>query len=288
MQQAPPGPIAQKVINALRSAQASRVVQLGAVRAARASAIGPQFADLHPAHACYAQAHDLVAQLAMQLAALPATVRIAQRIEQAEQEYVPGWPPLSPVSNSFFTTWAAYDAAAGLKRETLGSCVLAIGRALGLDPGFLGLVRALQHSRPSVFLHEGVDGSGHTLLRDLANGNRATCTVASGWTGQAGELWLARVLPAPSPELPVCTVLTTPYVLQRTTEADWQAYFQRTLGPLRIDPGMVNSVLKHQIDWLEYLFAGYAGHTDQAIFLTGLPDQPETLPHYNPRRLFRR
>jgi hypothetical protein len=49
------------------------------------------------------------------------------------------------------------------------------------------------------------------------------------------------------------------------------------------DANKTVAVLKYGVDWSEYIFAGYAGHVTEAIFLEGLPDVPASLPHYSPR-----
>jgi hypothetical protein len=34
--------------------------------------------------------------------------------------------------------------------------------------------------------------------------------------------------------------------------------------------------------WNEYVFLAYSNHRDNVIFLFGIPDKPETLPHFSP------
>ena len=34
--------------------------------------------------------------------------------------------------------------------------------------------------------------------------------------------------------------------------------------------------------WNEYVFQAYAGHTDTAVYLSGIPDRPDTLPCFDP------
>ena len=122
-----------------------------------------------------------------------------------------------------------------------------------------------------------------TDLRDLVSGARVPCIVPSGWRGARGEVWLARVLPPPVGAVEVSAVFTTPYVLRGAREQDWAAYLDRTLGAARGDASKTTAALKYSIDWSEYIFAGYAGHVTEAIFLEGLPDVPTSLPHYSPR-----
>lgn len=286
---AKPGPIATRLVKELRKLKGARVVDLGAFREGTKNAAELQksvatrddLADFHPAHALYVHVQNQVSVLAEQLTALPATAKLADRIEAAQDEYMPGGPPMSPLTTSYFTCWAFFDAAVGPLNETLGTCVMAVGEPLGMSLDFLRLVQAMQSSAMSVYQHEGFDADGTTLLRDLVTGTRASCIVPSGWRGTRGELLLGRVLPPPPGASPVSVVFTTPYVLRGATERDWLAYFERTLGAAREDANKCTSALKFAIHWSEFIFAGYAGHVHEAIFLEGLPDTPGSLPHHS-------
>lgn len=288
---AKPGPIATRLARELRNVKAARVVDLRAFREGTANAAELQksvatrddLTDFHPSHALYVYVQNQVSVMAEQLTALPATAKLADVIEAAQDEYMPGGPPMSPLTTSYFTCWAFFDAAVGQQRETLGTCVIAVGAALGMDPGFLALVQAMQASAMSVYQHEGFTPGGTTMLRDLVSGARAECIVPSGWRGAPGELVLGRVLPPPPGAVPVSVLFTTPYVLRGASERDWLAYFERTLGAARGDAHKSSSALKFAINWSEYIFAGYAGHVHEAVFLEGLPDVPTSLPHHDPR-----
>lgn len=285
------GPIATRLVSALRTVKGAQVVDLRAFRVGTARAAELQksvtkredLADFHPAHALYVYVQNQVSVLAEQLTALPETAKLADRIEAAQDEYMPGGPPMSPLTTSYFTCWAFFDAAVGPRRETLGTCVLTVGKVLGMDPGFLALVQIMQDSCMRVYVHEGLNADGTTKLRDLASGARVPCMVPSGWRGARGEVWLARILPPPVGAVEVSVVFTTPYVLRGASEQDWAAYLDRALGAATGDANKTVAALKYGIDWSEYIFAGYAGYVTEAIFLEGLPDVPALLPHYSPR-----
>lgn len=287
----PAGPIATRLVRALSPVKGARVVDLRAFREGTARAAELQktvakredLADFHPAHALYVYVQNQVSVLAEQLTALPETAKLADRIESAQDEYMPGGPPMSPLTTSYFTCWAFFDAAVGQRRETLGTCVVAVGKVLGMDPSFIALVQAMQDSCMRVYVHEGFNADGTTNLRDLVSGSGVPCIVPSGWRGARGEVCLARVLPPPRGAAEVSVVFTTPYVLRGASEQDWAAYLGRTLGAAKGDANKTIAALKFGIDWSEYIFAAYAGHVTEAIFLEGLPDVPASLPHYSPR-----
>jgi len=69
-------------------------------------------------------------------------------------------------------------------------------------------------------------------LRELITGERLPCIVRSGYRGERGEVWLARVLPPPGPSFTASLVMTTPYVLVHLGEPQWQTYLDRTLPKL--------------------------------------------------------
>jgi len=109
--------------------------------------------------------------------------------------------------------------------------------------------------------------------------------------GRPGELWFARILPDPFPEHPFgySVVITTPYVVGSSVTntvclENWQIFFKRTLSETG-EPDRVNAfekLMKYGLNrhyWNEFIFKGYSNHTDQVVFLEGIPDLPETLPH---------
>jgi hypothetical protein len=286
------GPIASALLAALRTVRGARVVVIAAARAGRAQAEAldaslkslEELADYHPAHALYIHTQQRVSVLIEQLSALPETAKLTRLLVDAEDEYVPSAPPMSPLTRSYFNCWGAFDAAAGIRRETFGTCILSVGRALGMAPEFLALVDAMQQSSMGVYVFDASNPDGTVSLRDLVSDQAIAAIAPSGWEGSRGELWLVRVLPAPAPGLPA-VAFTTPYILRDAGEQAWRAYLARTLKGAMTDPKKATTALKYGIDWSEYIFAGYAGHTSTAIFLTGLPDVPASLPHYSPRKI---
>ena len=101
--------------------------------------------------------------------------------------------------------------------------------------------------------------------------------------GQGGELWYVRVLPPPLPGSEH-VVFTTPYLLLRPGQREWQAYFDRTLP----DAPLEERIARHEHHmkygpvrdyWTEFVFEAYVNHQTDVIFLAGLPDVAESRPH---------
>lgn len=284
------GPIARKIIAAGRKHQRHTVVDLATVRQARdemrgiidrskpPSEIGAEF----PGFAAYLYVTNWALGLVEAAQDLKDLWRHIDRIAKAEEDYMPEGPPMSPITRSMFCAWSLWDLTVGLKRESLGSIFLAIGRVQGMDPLFLGVLEKLVESRLGLHVHEGTT-DGIVALRELVTGERRVCVCPAGYEGQAGEVWLTRVLPPPAATLAEAVVLTTPYVISNPGLAGWQAYLDRTLSAIAGDPRTAYArLMKRGLSerfWLEYVFEAYASHQPEAVFLIGLPDIAESRPH---------
>lgn len=238
---------------------------------------------VHPAIAAYFSVHNSVSVLVEVLINAPALEELAERLEGAEETYMPSYPPMSPVTQSYFNCWASYDAALGPGRETFGTCILDLADELALSQEFRDLLGKLCASRLGLHLHEGLAGE-YVVLRELVTGQTRRCLNTSGYNGAAGQLWLTRVLPPPAPEVDFCINITTPYVLRRPGQAQWLRYLERTLPRVgKPDPtSQYEDLMKYGLAddmWLEFIFEGYTGHNDGAVFLEGLPDVASSRPH---------
>ena len=282
-------PHAEKIRAALQGAVRKSAGTLPNDRADRASATlresivkDAALADLHPAQAAYLYAVNQVSILAEIMTTLPALHRFVDLLERAEEEYMPSWPPMSPISRSHFTAWAFFDAAVGIDRETIGTLVLDLAPTLSLKPELTSLVEQLQRSRLGLHVHEGTRDD-QVMLRELHTGVRRSTVPSNLYFGRAGEIWLTRVLPPPDASGEAHVALTSPYVIESPAEAEWLSYFQRTLPKLRArdEAEGFERLMKHGLGpnyWNEYIFEGYLRDTDQAIWLRGLPDVAESRP----------
>jgi hypothetical protein len=229
-------PIASKIIKKMRRVRSSRIVDFQALRAGRAYAedlhktvaSDEDLAELHPAHAIYMYAQNQTMIMVEQLTALKELDRLTRLISEADDEYMPTGPPMSPLTRSYFTCWAAYDACIGIGRETVTTMAMAVGSAFGMHEELLRVMGLMQDSRMGVYAFDGTD-NGRSVLRELVTGRTCKAICPSGYAGKRGELWYVRVLPPPAPGLDDHVVFTTPYLLLRPRENDWLAYFGRVL-----------------------------------------------------------
>ena len=133
------------------------------------------------------------------------------------------------------------------------------------------------------------------MLRDFLTGKGIKAIVASGYRGEPGEIWLARIMPEPFEELPLgySVVFTSPYIIgmvrgklfyQVSDQTEWQAFFERTFKTRgeRNDTEAYEALMKYGLSrhyWNEYIFEAYVNHSQGAILLTGFPDIALSRPH---------
>ncbi len=294
-------PIAEALVARMKREVRGKVVNLKSAIAGRAAAEELQrtvvskegLAAFHPAHAAYVYAQNQVSVMSEQLTALDEMAPFAAIVAKAEDLYMPSGPPLSPLTTSYFTCWAFFDACVEPSNETIGTTVLEVGAAFGMHTGLLRLIRLMQESRMGLYVHEGAAGD-RIILRELATAAMCHAIVPSGYRGQRGELWYARVLPPPIPGGSEHVVFTTPYVLLEPGLPEWQAYLRRTL-PDAPKQARIEANERHmkygptRTYWNDFVFEGYARHRTEAIYLAGLPNVPESRPHspVNSRRVRR-
>jgi hypothetical protein len=234
----------------------------------------------HPAHAAYVYAHNQVSVMSEQLTALKEMAPFVDIISQAEDLYVPSAPPMSPLTTSYFTCWAFFDACAGPANETIGTVVLDVGATFGMHPELLRLMRLMQDSRMGFYIHHGREGNV-SILEDLVTTAVFRAIVPAGYSGRKNENWYVRLLPPPIPGGTEHVVFTTPYIVVHPDFGEWSAYFRRTF-PASAGFDAYERHMKYgptREYWNDYVFEAYVNHQTDAIYLAGLPDIPESRPH---------
>ena len=238
-----------------------------------------------PAHAAYIAAQNYASFFAERVSMLDELNAYCELAGAAEEEYMPGGPPMSPLSTSYFTSWAFFDLRFGPDRETIGSCLLDVGEQIGLSPDMALVLRLYERSRMGIYEHAGMrEGRAH--LKELITGSEFACHVPTGYAGKKGELWYVRLLPSPGGLFPADyhVAMTTPYILGGATKEDWIAYLRKSsaeAGFADIRDG-VYAFLKFGREpnfWNEFIFLSYVDYQTDAVFLAGLPDVRASLPH---------
>jgi len=248
----------------------------------------------HPLHAAYTRAQNYLSIFSELASALQEFKDFTAVVSDAEEAYMPGWPPMSPVSVSCFTSWALLDLPVAATGETICSCAVETGRAFGMSVDFASTLETMGRSATGIYQHLGWR-DGLVGLRDILDDQVYRCIVPSGYRGTEGELWYVRLMTPLTEAVMPGVAFTSPYVLRGTTDADWLAFFERQerkLPPLGSAVEMAlrrKALFKRGPDpnyWNEYVFlAYYKASNGGAIELYGIPDHPRTLPHGHQSRL---
>ena len=290
------GSVADKITKKILSSRGSKVVDLAGWREGRKMAVEAGFGDdgqalrkfegLDPCHALYAAAQNVASLMSETISGMKEARGYVMIAGAAEDEYLPSGPPMSPLTVSYFTMWALFDVRFGSSRETMGSCILRIAPAFDSPSWLMDAVERMQQSRMGFYVHCGREGGG-VLLREVGTREVVSCTVPAGYGGSEGEIWFARVLPPPHGLCRHHIVFITPYVIRDYPESAFIEYLERELArmmakkPPRTDDPHAH-LMKYGPEpnhWNEYVFCAYSGHQHEAIFLTGIPDIRESLPH---------
>jgi len=234
-----------------------------------------------PLHAGYIFTQNLISEFAECMSILPEMKAYCELVGPAEDEYMPSGPPMSPLTGSYFTCWAFFDARFGPDKETIGTCLLDIISRTGFLPGMGCAIELMQNSRMGIYEHLGFKGD-NVILQELMTQEKHVCYVPAGYPGKKGQIWLVRVLPPMNESFDYGIVFNTPYVLIHETKDNWVGFLQRTLLGERLVVNSYQELMKyglHSNYWNEYIFLSYVNNLSSAIFLRGLPDVQGSLPH---------
>ncbi len=237
-----------------------------------------------PLHSVYVQTQNLTSVFAQSISQFQELDEYTQIAGDAEEEYMPGGPPMSPLTWSYFTTWAFFDLRFGPDEETIGTCLLDLADVLGFKEEQMEPLRNYQQSRMGIYEHSGRRKS-IIRLKELVTGKEFACHSTSGYQGKKGEIWYVRLGPPLSSLKEVAdyhVTLTTPYVLMNANKTDWTAYLKKNLTGAKDTEDALNEFLKygpHPRHWHEFVLLSYHHAQYDAIFLSGLPDVKDSLPH---------
>jgi hypothetical protein len=238
-------PIAKRILAKMRLDWQRKVVNIKNVIAGHAMAEELQktvvsqkeLEGFHPAHAAYVYTQNQVSVMSEQLTALKEMAPFVDIVSRAEDLYMPSAPPMSPLTTSYFTCWAFFDACAGPANETIGTTILEVGAAFGMHSDLLRVMRLMQDSRMGFYILRGREGNV-SVLEDLVTAAVYRAIVPAGYQGQKNENWYVRLLPPPFPGGKEHVVFTTPYIAVHPDFGEWLAYFRRTFPATRASPIM--------------------------------------------------
>ena len=290
------GSVADKITKKIAAQGRSKVIDLAAWRegkevAREAGLDDDRLAHLlaegyDPCHALYIFGQNVAAILGEQISGMKEAKGFAKVVGDAEDEYMPRGPPMSPLTVSYFTMWSLFDVRFGSSRETMGTCILRAAREFDFPTWLSDIFGLMQQSRMGFYVHCGGDGEW-IRLREVGTQEIATCHVPTGYAGHPGQIWFVRLLPPPNGLFGHHIVFITPYVIESHPERAFVDYLERELARVEANKPLKTvdrhgHLMKYGPDpnhWNEYVLCAYAGHQHEAIFLTGIPDIRESLPH---------
>ena len=235
----------------------------------------------HPIHAAYVRAQNYASGFAEVVSQLKELEEYVKVVGSAEDTYLPSGPPMSPLTGSYFTTWAFFDVRFGPDGETLGTCILDLADVLGLETLLVETFQSFQQTRMGIYENMGLAAS-RVRLKELVTGKEFICHSPTGYQGKPGDLWYVRLSPPVGALGDEHIVMTTAYVLRDVSKHDWTGYLKRNLlGSLNPEAAL-DEFLKYgptPTHWLEFVFLAYHHHQFDPIFLAGRPDVRSSLPH---------
>lgn len=216
---------------------------------------------------------------------LPELKRHAQLYEDIADEFMPGLPPLSPVTMTFLQNIALFDVGFGLDRESMGDILLALAPTLKLPSHVVDYLQDLTVGHFGLYRQAGPMRENHQVLVDLVTGKQHRTLDCNGYPGADGALWLVRLVADRHAGTTRHLCITTPYILT-SGEQEWRAWLERRAIT---DATSYRDAMKPGPDpsfWLEFIMQAYAGVAagDAAIFLEGVPDRAHTRPHMDSGR----
>ena len=202
-------------------------------------------------------------------------------VYKAQEEYMPSFPPMSPLSSSYFAFWALTDFVFGQGKETIGTCFLDSIDNYGFPEEMNSSIKAMQSSRMGIYEHLGFSGK-YIVLWELLTDRECRCFNVSGYQGTRGEIWLARLLP-PILNADNYFSIITPYVLMEATPIEWVHFLNRMLAVSGDSKEQaLYDFMKYGRSvnyWNEFIFCSYVNFKSDVIYLKGLPDIKSSLPH---------
>ncbi len=285
------GSIAQRIAKQILSYQDTNIVDMDSWREGKECAEKMINTNHDPCYAEYVVGQNIASFIAEEICLLKEAKGFVRTVSQAEDDYKPCGPPISPLTLSYFTMWSMFDVLFGSSRETIGSCILCILPKLDLPSGILNTMKLMHLSRMGFYVHCGIEGKA-VLLQEIHTGETVKCLVPSGYIGIRGQIWFVRVMEPPLASCLRHVVMGTPYVIRGFPAYEYADYLDREIKRLeqRKPPGMKDSyhhLMKYGLNpnhWNEYIFCAYSNYQHDAVFLHGVPDLPKSMPHGHLKR----
>jgi len=216
--------------------------------------------------------------------------KINKILDELEDQFHPAYPPLSPISDSYYNTWSLFDLKISGEKETLASCFYDCMKLVkGADTLMLRL--ALNASLSKMEFFEQISTAKpirapslySVQLKNIYTDEIINLYNNTGFEGEIGYIWYTRVLPSPC-GYSYYSSLNTPYIFRNTEKEKLLRFIENTLP--KIKPSKTNDsyfeLMKFGLNkmfWPTFIFESYSNYDGGAIYLQGTPDDPLSRPH---------
>ncbi len=201
------------------------------------------------------------------------------RVVDAQEEYMPSYPPMSSVTNSFFSAWLFLDAPVS-DRLTLGTLYSRYIHEKKVMQYARQAMENLNNSHAGFYQVSGTDGE-RLFLWDIVGTREIEVRTTAKYQPSVDEVWYTRLLPSLRGEDCPHITFSTPLIFRNTGRKQWEEFFARRSAASGGDPQWAYRYLKRGeffAYWLEFVLQTYAGYTDQVVFAEGVPDMAHTRP----------
>ena len=245
--------------------------------------------------------------VSIEMAKIKCGKALRDEIEEGNDEYMPGYPPMSPVTDSVFYSRTFMTFRFGPESETAIEKIVQLLTHWKASVEAIDVMRRLSHSRMGIF--ETIDVMDQFItVRELLTEREFRLQTNTDHPATVGELRLCRVAVPVQNDEDCFFEITTPYILEGHFAEEWSKCLEAELpdgrgskdplyGPDLEHPCLPKSetadLLAKMFEddlgpmpWFEFIMDGYSRYTAASITLSGIPNRLETLPHndeYDPQ-----
>ncbi len=108
------------------------------------------------------------------------------KVSEVDDEYMPSYPPMSPLTTTYFTYWCFCDLEFGEDKESICSIFHDLCVELNFEKEMLEALKNLSISYMGLYKHLGFE-DGLILLREISTGETFKCICSAGHRGKKGK-----------------------------------------------------------------------------------------------------
>ena len=150
-------------------------------------------------------------------------------VAKFDEEYMPSYPPMSPLTGSYFTSWCFFDFRFGKAKETLSTIFYDLAMEYHFEEMIKNALNNFNNYSMRFYKHIGFEDD-LVVLKEIITNKEVRCISTSGYKGKIGEIWYVRIVPNLDEVYDYYVIFNTPYVIINYSEKDWISFFQRQVA----------------------------------------------------------